>query len=192
MRTQILIAGHGGQGVVELGNYIAHEAIGKGFHVASTPTYGPETRGGKVKTYVIVSNEEIDSPIVENPDIIIVMNSPSMDFESELKSGGLMIINSSIIDKAPVRTDTRIVKVPATDLADNIISKVPQDILQGIKDTRFVANSVIFGTYLALLGINLDEIKLYRVLENIFSGKKASLIPLNIIAIKDGYSFIKA
>jgi 2-oxoglutarate ferredoxin oxidoreductase subunit gamma len=146
MKTQIILAGHGGQGILDLANFNSYYHVLKGRHVAYTPSYGPESRGGKVKCYVVASDGEIDSPIVEEPDHLIVMNIPSMDFVPMLKSGGTLLMNTSLITEAPKRTDVRAVKVPATDIAAGLASLK----LEGVRDPTIAANSVMFGVYLAL------------------------------------------
>src|SRR5512136_2987789 len=96
-KIKVLLAGHGGQGILLLGDYIAYTAMLQGKHVAYIPSYGPETRGGKAKCYVIISDETVDNPIAEEPDVEIIMNQPSMDFLNNLRPEGLVIYNQSLI-----------------------------------------------------------------------------------------------
>ncbi|MBI2185408.1 MAG: 2-oxoacid:acceptor oxidoreductase family protein, partial [Thaumarchaeota archaeon] len=152
--TEFLLAGQGGQGVVELGNYIAYDAILRGLQAASMSSYGPEMRSGKVKCYVITADTEIVYPVAETPDILVVMNALSLDFEPDLEPEGLMIINSNIVHKQPARTDIKVLKVPASDLVDRLREEaVP---MQGLLDPKVLANSVLFGAIKALQAEPLD------------------------------------
>lgn len=184
MKSQIIVAGQGGQGVLELGNNLCYYELLKGKHVAFTPSYGPESRGGKVKCYVTTSDEVIDSPIVEVPDFLIVMNTASMDYVGLLKSGGKLLMNSSLISKEPTRKDIRVYKIPATDIAYGLKSLN----LQGIEDTKISANSVMFGAYLALAGEELDIQVARKVFGQFLHGRKAKFEMLNLDAVSHGYA----
>ena len=188
MKSEIIISGHGGQGVLELANNLSYYQILKGRHVAYTPSYGPESRGGKVKCYVVVSDEEIGSPIVEEPDLLIVMNRPSMDFVPLLRSGGSLLMNSSLIPEDPEsRKDIHVFKVPATELADALRSEVGIDVM---KDTKITANSVMFGAYLAFSGETLESITMVKqVLIHFLTDRKAQYVPLNLAAVNKGFRF---
>ncbi len=115
-KVQVIAAGHGGQGILELANYIAYHEFLKGRHVAYTPSYGPESRGGRVKCYVVAADEEIDSPIVDEPDYLIVMNLPSMDFVGMLRKGGTLLVNSSLVPENPERRDIQVYRFPRARL----------------------------------------------------------------------------
>jgi 2-oxoglutarate ferredoxin oxidoreductase subunit gamma len=189
MKIEVITAGQGGQGVLELANYISYFQILKGRHAAYTPSYGPETRGGKVKCYVVASDEFIDSPIVEEPDLLVVMNIPSMDFVPMLKAGGTLVVNSSLVSQGPNRDDIKVCRVPATELAADLKRLG----LAGGRDTSIAANAVMFGAYLALTGEALqNELGAVKeVFEHFFTDRKAVYIPLNLQAVQSGYSFIK-
>jgi 2-oxoglutarate ferredoxin oxidoreductase subunit gamma len=186
MKTQIIFAGHGGQGVLELANNVSYYELLKGKHVAYTPSYGPESRGGKVKCYVVISDEEIDSPIVEQPDYLFVMNIPSMDFVTLLRNDGTLFMNSSLIPDEPSRTDIRVVKIPATEIADSLRGL---DTTKDIPDTKIAANSVMFGAYLGLIEESLNEELVTTVFKHFLVDRKASYIPLNLHAVKRGFEF---
>ena len=186
MKSQLIVAGHGGQGVLELGNYVAYLNLLKEMHVAYTPSYGPETRGGKVKCYVVVSSEEIDSPIAENPDYLIVMNIPSMDYVPLLKEGGTLLVNSSLVPVEVERQDIDVLRVPATEMAMGLREEV------GMQDTRILANSVMFGVYLALTLQAPDDRLMQEVYAHFLTDKKAGLIGPNIKAVRRGYEFARA
>ncbi len=189
MKTQIIFAGHGGQGVLELANNVSYYELLKGKHVAYTPSYGPESRGGKVKCYVVVSEEEIDSPIVEEPDYLFVMNIPSMDFVNLLKKGGTLFMNSSLIADEPSRTDIRTIKIPATEIADSLKGLDSANVFQ---DTKIVANSVMFGAYLGMMEEYLNEYLVESVFKHFLFDRKAVYIPLNMNAVKKGYEFLQS
>ena len=125
-KLKVLAAGHGGQGVLLLGDYIAYAAMLEGKHVAYTPSYGPETRGGKAKCYVIISDEEVDNPIAEVPDVELIMNQPSMDFLDSLRSEGLIIYNTSLIDTGVDRGDVKKFGIPATEMAEGLKREYPR------------------------------------------------------------------
>ncbi len=188
MKIEVIVAGQGGQGVLELANYISYFHILKGRHAACTPSYGPETRGGKVKCYVVGSDDLIDSPIVEEPDILIVMNIPSMDYVPMLKARGTLVINSSLVSQAPNRDDIKVCRIPATQLAADLKEFSP---VTG-RDTSIAANSVVFGAYLALNGEALqNELGTVKeVFGHFLTDRKAVYIPLNVRAVQSGYEFV--
>ncbi len=185
MKRRLILAGHGGQGVLELANYISLFEMLRGQHVACTPSYGPESRGGKVKCYVVTSEEEIDSPIVEEADCLIAMNIPSMDYLPLLREGGTLFMNSSLIPASPGRGDIRVVKVPATELSADL----KRLNLPGVEDSKIAANSVMFGAYLAVTGEALSLDLMNRVFSEFFTGRKAAYIPLNLKAVQCGYDY---
>ena len=187
MKTQLIFAGHGGQGVLELANYVSFYELLKGRHVAYTPSYGPESRGGKVKCYVITSDDVIDSPIVEEPDYLIVMNTPSMDYIPLLKSEGTLLMNSSLITDGPKRDDIRVIKVPFTEIAYHVMVFG----LHGIQDTKICANAVLLGAYLATSVEELNKEIAKEAFDYFLKGRKAPFVPLNMIAIQQGYEFTK-
>ena len=183
MKTQIIVAGQGGQGVLELGNNLCNYEILKGKHAAFTPSYGPESRGGKVKCYVTTSDEPIDSPIVETPDYLIVMNTASMDYVRLLKSGGKLLMNSSLISQDPERTDIQVFRIPATEIAFGLKNLE----LEGITDTKISTNSVMFGAYLQFAGEEFDLRVAHKVFGQFLFGRKAKFETLNMQALIKGY-----
>lgn len=114
----IIISGFGGQGTLFAGQLLALAAMETGRHVTWIPSYGPEMRGGKARCTVIVSKDEIGSPIVRRPTAAVVLNIPSMEaFEPEVRPHGALVVNSSLVPMKSERDDIRVVYVPATDLA---------------------------------------------------------------------------
>lgn len=115
---RIRIAGFGGQGVLSAGELIATCGMSEQLEVSWLPSYGPEMRGGSANVSVILDNDEIGSPVIDHPNVLIAMNGPSLDlFESQVSPGGMIMVNSSIVDRAVERTDVTTVYVPATRLA---------------------------------------------------------------------------
>ncbi len=170
MTYEIISAGFGGQGVLLLGQLITYAGMREGKNVSWLPSYGPEMRGGTANCSVIVSDEEIGSPVVNEADIVVVMNRPSLDkYESYVKKGGLLFINSSLIDKKVERDDIEAVYVPANELADEL-------------GNQKVANIVMLGAVLNRTGIVKPETCIAQMKES-FGERKAHLIPLNEKAI---------
>jgi 2-oxoglutarate ferredoxin oxidoreductase subunit gamma len=115
----IFIAGFGGQGVILTGRLLCLAAMAEGRQVSHIPSYGAEMRGGTANCSVVVSDEEVASPLVPRPTVLIVLNTPSLaKFQSSARPGGLLIWNSSLIDTAPTRADVECVAVPANELAE--------------------------------------------------------------------------
>ena len=188
-KMEILIAGHGGQGVLLLGDYLAYTAMLQGKHVACTPSYGPETRGGRTKCYVIISDEVIDNPIVEEPDVEIIMNQQSMEFLRYLRPNGLILYNESLIGADIGRTDVRILKLPATEIAEGLKNELPaSDKL----DSQMFANAVMYGAFLEKCMHGVTEEYLQETLKHFLEGKKASLTFLNHSAIEKGRQYVRA
>lgn len=119
METSIVISGFGGQGVLFAGQLLAYAGMDDGRFVTWIPSYGPEMRGGTAHCIVIISDEPIGAPIVAQPDVAIVLNQPSFDkYEPLVKSGGLLVVNSSIVTSAAQREDIDVVFVPANSIAE--------------------------------------------------------------------------
>ncbi|MCA6085267.1 2-oxoacid:acceptor oxidoreductase family protein [Candidatus Endomicrobiellum agilis] len=192
MQNEIIIAGFGGQGVLLAGTLIAQAAVEQGLHTTWFPSYGAEMRGGTANSTVVVSSDEIGSPLAFNPNALIALNEPSLNkFMSRLAGDAVIIANSSII---PQNTEYKVKPyfIPATDIADKEIKNLK------------AANTVAVGTLIKALEVqrlniperqNTDEkgLILESVLsacEKIFSSKP-QLIEVNKKAIQAGYDFIK-
>jgi 2-oxoglutarate ferredoxin oxidoreductase subunit gamma len=118
VKTDLVLAGFGGQGVLFAGQLLAHAALDARLHTTWYPSYGPEMRGGTANCTVVISDEPIGSPVVARPQAAIVMNLPSLErYEPLVRPGGLLIVNASLIDRAVQRTDIDVVAVPADDVA---------------------------------------------------------------------------
>jgi 2-oxoglutarate ferredoxin oxidoreductase subunit gamma len=170
-----IIAGFGGQGVMLFGQVLSYSAMIDSKYTTWLPSYGPEMRGGTANCTVVVSDEYIASPVVDKPNEVVAFNIPSMTkFEQEMEEGGLLILNSSVIDREPTRTDIKIIKVPANEIADKL------------GNTK-IQNMVMLGAYLgATNAVSLDAVK--KALEKKLTGEKAALIDINMKAIKEGMS----
>lgn len=184
---KVMISGHGGQGVLDLGNLIAYQAMKEGDHVVYTPTYGPETRGGKVRCWVTASPDEIDSPIAEVLDVLLVLNKPSMDFIPQLRSGGLLLYNVSIIDRDAGRSDIRAVPVPGAQLAEALGTE------SGI-DASKALNCIMYGCFLFETGWGMDRVvsETEETLSRMYQGFKARFMSPNMAAVVKGYQFLAA
>jgi 2-oxoglutarate ferredoxin oxidoreductase subunit gamma len=136
MQTEVVISGFGGQGALFAGQVLAHAGMDAGLHVTWLPSYGPEMRGGTAHCIVIVSDEEIGSPIVRNPAIAVVMNNPSMArYEQAVRPQGLLVINSSMVSEPARRADVLALPVAANEIAEE---------LGGVR----LANMVLLGAML--------------------------------------------
>ena len=173
MTEKIIIAGFGGQGIMSLGQMLCYSGMEEGREVSWLPSYGPEMRGGTANCHVIVSDENVASPIVSIADTAIVMNLPSLDkFESRIKKGGRLFINSSLIDRKAQRDDIEVYYIPANDIAN------------GLGNSR-VAGMVVMGAYLKKTGTVKPE-SVIKSLKKVLGEKKAGLIPINEKALNAG------
>jgi 2-oxoglutarate ferredoxin oxidoreductase subunit gamma len=116
--ADLVIAGFGGQGVLFAGQLLAHAALDAGLQTTWIPSYGPEMRGGTANCTVVVADGPIGSPVVGRPQAVIVLNLPSLDrYESLVAPGGLLVVNTSLVDRAVTRTDLDVVAIPGDDVA---------------------------------------------------------------------------
>lgn len=121
MEKTFVFAGFGGQGMLLIGKFMAMACMLDGKHVSWLPSYGPEMRGGTANCSVIVSDDPVGSPLVDDPDVVVAMNRPSLDkFEDAVKPGGVLVINSSIIDRKAVRDDITVVYCDANGVAEAV------------------------------------------------------------------------
>lgn len=121
MQEEVIISGFGGQGSLFAGQLLAYASMEEDHHVTWIPSYGPEMRGGKARCTVVISDEEIGSPLVRCPSAAIVLNIPSMEaFEPAVKPDGVLVVNSSLVPQESDRDDIRAIYVPATDMAIEI------------------------------------------------------------------------
>jgi 2-oxoglutarate ferredoxin oxidoreductase subunit gamma len=178
MQTEFLFAGFGGQGVMFAGQVVAYAAMDTGREVTWIPSYGPEMRGGTANCTVVVADEEIGSPLVNNPPAILVMNLPSLDkYEPLVKPGGVLVVNASMVDREVRRTDITSVALPCNEIAEEL------------GDKR-MANIVATGALLELLPVlKLEDIE--AALTAHMPGRHKHLLPRNFDALRRGAAFAK-
>ena len=173
MTTEYLFAGFGGQGLLFSGKVLAYKALIEEKNVSWLPSYGPEMRGGTANCSVIVSDTPVGAPIITNPDVLVAMNLPSLDkYESTVKKGGTIIIDSSLIERKVKRDDVSVFYVPATDMASKAGSPT-------------LANMILFGKLLKETG-SLNEETLNAALGKCISVRHKDMFDLNLNAIKMG------
>ena len=179
MKKEIILSGFGGQGIMSMGKNLVEAGVEEGMEVSWVPSYGPEMRGGTANCSVILSDVRIGSPLVEHPSEIIVMNRAALrKFEPSVLPGGTVFVNSSIIPDKIRRTDLKAVYVPCDEIAAEL------------GNTK-AANMVMLGAYIAATRfIQVETIE--SMIREMFAGKKARLIPLNIEALKRGMAYGKA
>jgi len=177
MTEKLFFAGFGGQGIVSLGQIWVYFAMQEGKNVTFFPFYGAEKRGGIARASVIVSDKEIDSPLVTTPDSALVMNSDSLPLcEGILKKGGLLLVNTSLVKEKPSRSDIRVVGVEATGIAEKV------------GHGRF-ANMVALGAMAKLTGaLSLKNTE--EILRKFFPPEKHGFVPMNVQAIETGASAV--
>ena len=169
--TKLFFAGSGGQGILLMGQMIAYAAMLEDKEVTFLPSYGPEMRGGTANCTVIVSDKPISCPLIYEADMAIVMNLPSLlKFESLVKPGGKLFSNSTLANREPTRTDIDCFGVPADEIASGL-------------GNRRAANIVMLGALLAETGV-VKSASVEKMLEKVFSGKKAHLLELNKKALE--------
>lgn len=176
MNMQILIAGFGGQGVLFAGKFLATKGLIEGKNVSWLPSYGPEMRGGTANCSVIISDDPVGSPIVNEPNCLVAMNLPSLRrYENSVVPGGMILVDSTLIDEKVERNDVFVFYVPATKMA---------------KDEGFstLANMILCGKLIKesadLKFENTDE-----ALKKVIPPRKANLLDINLKALKVGYEF---
>lgn len=178
MTQKIRCAGFGGQGIVLMGRLISYSAMVEDKYTTFFPQYGAAMRGGTANCSVIVADGEIAAPTVEDPDVILIMNGPSLDkFEDMVKPGGWIFYNSSLIERDVKRDDVNVVKVPANDLAEEVGS-------------ARAANMVMLGAFAKKLGtIEVDTIKT-KSLTAQMHGKSDEIMELNRKALDRGAALV--
>ena len=173
MMKQFIFAGFGGQGMLLIGKFLAMACMLDGKHVSWLPSYGPEMRGGTANCSVTVSDEPVGSPLVDMADCIVAMNRPSLDkFESKVKPGGVLVINSSIIDRKAERDDIKVIYCDAQRIAEEI--KNPKG-----------ANVAILGALMAAEPIVSDEL-MGEAIRIELGERKAKFLPGNMKALEAG------
>ena len=174
MYTEIILAGFGGQGILLIGKLLAYAGMKAGREVTWMPAYGPEMRGGTCNCTVVLSDRSIGSPISKSPHGLIALNLPSLDkFEETVRPGGIIVVNTSLINRLPRRSDLTVVAVPANEMAIECGSAK-------------AANMVALGAYLGASGIaSLEQMKV--IVAESFAAKPA-LVAVNHEALSRGFA----
>ena len=174
---QTIFAGFGGQGILFAGKVMAYCGLLEGRQLSWLPSYGPEMRGGTANCSVCLSEEAIGSPLVVHPDALVVMNRPSLEkFENSVVPGGVIILDSTMVDASVTRTDVTVYRVTASELADQ----------QGL---RGLANMILLGAlYKVRQFCSLEHLE--EGLKKCIPARKAHLAEGNAKALKLGYSLV--
>ncbi len=177
MAYKIILAGFGGQGILFAGKLLAYAAMLDGLQLSWLPSYGPEMRGGTANCHVIISREPIGSPIITNPDALIVMNGPSLDkFEDQLQPGGTVILDSTLVGRPVKRGDVDTVCVAATEIAESL-------------GRKGLANMVMLGAFLKKTG--LFPVESFNVaIKKMLGENKQELAEANITAVSAGFNAV--
>ena len=173
MYLDVMIAGFGGQGVLVTGKLLAYAGMLEGKHVTWFPSYGAEIRGGTANCTVIISNSEVGSPVVKRPSSMLIFNEASFTkFESRIKEGGQLFLNTSLVQAPSRRPDISRIEIQANDIAEEL------------GDLR-VSNMVMLGAFLKKTGVVTLE-SVLAALKQVLPARRHSLIPLNENALKQG------
>ena len=177
MIKKTIFAGSGGQGILMMGYVYAVAIMKQGMHVTYLPSYGAEVRGGTANCTVVISDEEIASPVASSPDFAVVMNKPSMvKYQGLLSRGGILVMNSNLIDASPNRNEIEVVKIPANEIAMEL-------------GNARAMNMVMLGAFSAKTGIiSIDSIM--NGLTEIVKGKKTEVMELNRAGLERGAAFV--
>ena len=167
MKQKMFFAGSGGQGTLAIGQMIAKAAMDEGKEVTWLPSYGPEMRGGTANCTVVISPDKpVSCPLIYEADDVVVMNLPSLTkFESLVKPGGNLFVNSSMIEQKATRDDIHVYYVPANDIALKL-------------GNARTANTVMLGALVSVAPVVPVEM-IYKIMEKTFSGRKAHLLDIN-------------
>jgi 2-oxoglutarate ferredoxin oxidoreductase subunit gamma len=175
MQHGTIVAGFGGQGILFCGSVLAQAAVLEGREVSWMPSYGPEMRGGTAYCTVIIADRPIGSPMVELADSAIVLNPPSLArFEPLIAPGGLLVINSSLVEAEPTRTDIEVLQMPCTQIA------------RDAGDDRLVSVVALGGLIARRPIVNHDSV--YAAIRDLLTGKKAHLIEADLAAFERGHA----
>ncbi len=173
MHESVIMSGFGGQGILLMGQLLCYAGMHEGKNVTWMPSYGPEMRGGTANCTVMISSDRVGSPVTRFPQSLVAMNKASLDkFESAIQPGGFLVINSSLVDREPVRTDLHSIKVPANRIAEEAGS------LQ-------VTNMAALGAYVSGRGIvSLESVVI--ALRRMIPEHRKELLAVNTEALRRG------
>jgi 2-oxoglutarate ferredoxin oxidoreductase subunit gamma len=172
---EIIFAGFGGQGILSMGKFLAYAGLEEDMNVSWFPSYGPEMRGGTSNCSVILSDEPIGSPLVADATTVVVMNRPSLDkFEKTVVPGGLLIIDTDLVNREPERTDLDVIKIPAQTAAEEV-------------GTKKIANMVLLGALVERTGV----IPMEALLKALKDHGKEKFYELNKRALEKGAEYAR-
>jgi 2-oxoglutarate ferredoxin oxidoreductase subunit gamma len=178
METSIIISGFGGQGTLFAGQVLTYAALDFGKHCTWIPSYGPEMRGGTAHCTVIISDEEIGSPLVRNPDVVIAMNLPSLDkYEELLKENGTIIANKSLINREIERQEINGLLIPGSEIAEEM-------------GNSRIANMVLIGAMLEMADVIPSDV-VKQALDTHIPERNRKYLPLNFEALDKGAEFAR-
>ena len=173
---EIIIAGFGGQGILSAGRLLAYAGMLENKSVSWLPSYGPEMRGGTANCHVVVSDEPVGSPILNHATALIVMNGPSLDkFENMVDPGGVIISDSSLVERKTARTDIETYQIPATKMASEM-------------GNLTFANIILLGKLVAKTGVVSTE-NFEEALRKVLPEKYHYLIPEEMKALETGMNY---
>ena len=176
MERRMKLAGFGGQGVMLVGKILGYAASDHNKFATFLPSYGTQQRGGTAMCTVVVSDEEVGSPVVGHPDTMIIFNQASMDaYEDQIQAGGWVFMNANATNP-PKRTDLNVVAVPIDDIARDM-------------GNRKISNLVMLGAFVAQTGLFTEE-EIVHTMHHVLGGKE-DMMALNEQAIKAGIIYIK-
>ena len=166
---RVILAGFSGHGIFFMGNVLAEAGMRAGKNVSLVPSYSSEPKGGLINCALLMSEKEIASPMITVPDTVIAMNRTSVNkFNQKIKGGGMLMYNSSLIDRQEFRDDIRLVEIPATEIAADL-------------GEQKAANMVMSGAYA----------KFSKLVRYLLKDENKEVIELNIEAVKKGYDYVE-
>lgn len=178
MLVKTIFSGFGGQGVIVMGYLLAMGGMYEEKNVTCLPSYGAEVRGGTANCTVVISTEEIASPVASEPEYAVLMNNPSLfRYQNQIQSGGTIFLNSSMIESRPIREDLEIYEIPVNDLAKQF---------PGNK----VSNMIMLGAFIKKTGLVSFE-TMTRAIKEAFGSKNPAVFKLNKSALQLGYDYLK-
>lgn len=176
MTAKLIIAGFGGQGILFFGKLLSYKALFENKEVSWLPSYGPEMRGGTATCSVTISSSLIGSPIIDEPDILVAMNLPSLDkFESKVKSGGKIFVDSTMVDRKVKRSDVEAFYIPSSEISQEMGNVA-------------LSNIVLLGKVLKECP-ELGRNKIEEAIKKVVSAKHQDMYEINLEAINRGFNY---
>ena len=178
MLIKTVFSGFGGQGVIMMGYLFAITGMYEEKNVTCLPSYGAEVRGGTANCTVVISTEEIASPIASEPEFAVLMNNPSLfRFQNQVQSGGTIFLNSNMVETKPIRSDLKVFNIPVNDLAKQL-------------NEEKVANMIMLGSFIKKSGLVSLETTV-RAIKDTFSNRNQAILKMNESALSLGYDYLE-